>query len=62
MSKFCAICGKGPSTGNNVSHSNRKTRRRFLPNLQKIKVNLEGSIKNVYVCTRCIKSNKVSRA
>ncbi|PMP85607.1 MAG: 50S ribosomal protein L28 [Thermodesulfobium narugense] len=62
MSKFCAICGKGPSTGNNVSHSNRKTHRRFLPNLQKIKVNLEGSIKNVYVCTRCIKSNKVSRA
>ena len=35
MSKICQVTGKGPITGNNVSHSNRKTRRRFLPNLQK---------------------------
>jgi large subunit ribosomal protein L28 len=62
MSKFCAICGKGPSAGNNVSHSNRRTRRRFLPNLQKIKVNLEGSVKSAYVCTGCIKTNKAARA
>ncbi|NNF33037.1 MAG: 50S ribosomal protein L28 [Saprospiraceae bacterium] len=35
MSRFCELSGKGPITGNNVSHSNRRTRRRFLPNLQK---------------------------
>lgn len=33
MSRVCQVTGKGPITGNNVSHSNRKTRRRFLPNL-----------------------------
>ncbi|WP_151702189.1 50S ribosomal protein L28 [Nitrincola alkalilacustris] len=33
MSRVCMVTGKGPMTGNNVSHSNRKTRRRFLPNL-----------------------------
>ena len=35
MSKVCQLTGKRPITGNNVSHSNRKTKRRFLPNLQK---------------------------
>jgi large subunit ribosomal protein L28 len=34
MSRKCDICGKGPSFGNNVSHANNKTRRRYLPNLQ----------------------------
>ncbi len=34
MSKICQVTGKGPVAGNNVSHSHRKTRRRFLPNLQ----------------------------
>ncbi len=38
MAKVCQITGKKPSTGNNVSHSNRKTKRRFLPNLFKKKV------------------------
>ena len=36
MSKVCEICGKGPSFGNNVSHANNKTRRRFLPNLSEV--------------------------
>lgn len=34
MSRVCQVTGKGPMTGNNVSHANNKTRRRFLPNLQ----------------------------
>ncbi len=34
MSRICQVTGKGPQSGNNVSHANRKTRRRFLPNLQ----------------------------
>jgi large subunit ribosomal protein L28 len=38
MSKFCEITGKGPLSGNNVSHSNRKTKRKFLPNLQKKRI------------------------
>jgi len=38
MSRVCQITGKGPMSGNNVSHSNRKTRRRFLPNLHKRRI------------------------
>lgn len=41
MSKFCPVTGKGPTVGNNVSHANNKTRRRYLPNLQKKRFWLE---------------------
>ncbi|MEG1529729.1 MAG: 50S ribosomal protein L28 [Clostridia bacterium] len=63
MSRVCSVCGKGRMSGNLVSHSNRKTRRSWSPNVQKVKVNTEtGGIKEVYICTRCLKSNKISRA
>lgn len=62
MSNVCEICGKGPSFGNNVSHANNKTRRMWLPNLQKLKAIQDGSIKSIKVCTRCIRSNKVTKA
>lgn len=42
MSKVCQVTGKGPITGNNVSHANNKTRRRFLPNLQYHRFWLDG--------------------
>ncbi len=61
MSKVCKICQKGPTTGNQVSHSNRKTRRRWLPNLQRIKVNIDNTIKYIDVCTRCLRSGKVKK-
>lgn len=56
MAAKCAICGKGPVTGNNVSHANNKTKRRFKPNLQKTKLTLEGKVKTVRVCTRCLRT------
>ena len=59
MSKKCEICGKGPMVGNNVSHAHNLTKRRWLPNLQKVKINVDGSTKRVRVCTSCIKSGKV---
>jgi len=62
MAKRCYICGKGPSTGNNVSHSNKKTKRWWKPNLQKVKIEVDGQIKRVRVCTDCLKSGKVVRA
>ncbi|MEN8200732.1 MAG: 50S ribosomal protein L28, partial [Thermodesulfobacteriota bacterium] len=37
MAKVCQICGKGPATGNNVSHAHNKTRRRWLPNLKRVR-------------------------
>lgn len=58
----CAICDKGPSAGNTVSHSRRATRRRFLPNLQKIRVDFSGTVRRAYICTNCIKSGKIKKA
>lgn len=63
MAKRCDICGKGPQFGNNVSHANNKTRRRFNPNLQPVRVQLPtGGNKQLKVCTRCIKSGRVVKA
>ena len=42
MAKFCQVTGKGPMVGNNVSHANNKTKRRFMPNLQYRRFWLEG--------------------
>ncbi|MFW5878609.1 MAG: 50S ribosomal protein L28 [Myxococcota bacterium] len=61
MARRCEICGKGPRTGNNVSHANNKTRRRWLPNLQKVRAQVKGSAKTVRICTRCIKSGKIEK-
>ena len=62
MGKFCEICEKGTLNGNNVSHSNRKTRRTWAPNTQKVRVTVNGAPKRMSVCTRCLRSNKVERA
>lgn len=62
MSRQCEICGKKPMAGHNVSHSNRKTKRRWLPNLQTLKVNMNGTIRYAKICSRCIKGNKVKKA
>ena len=62
MSKVCAICGKKPGFGNTRSHSMVATRRRFNPNLQRVRVLLEGRAQRAYVCTRCLKAGKVQKA
>ena len=62
MANRCYYCGKGPQFGNNVSHANNKTRRRWNPNLKKLKVVYKGSVKNMKVCTRCLKAGKVAKA
>ncbi|HLY22496.1 MAG TPA: 50S ribosomal protein L28 [bacterium] len=61
MARRCAICGKEPHTGNRVSHSHHKTKRRFNPNLQKVRALVSGSAKRIMVCTRCLKGGKVKR-
>ncbi len=62
MSKICTICGKGSQYGHKVSHANNKTNRRWEPNLQKIKIVLDGSVRRAYVCSTCIKSGKIQKA
>ena len=62
MSRKCAVCGKGQVSGNNVSHSNRHTRRKWNANIQSVKVNESGTVKRIKVCTACIRSGKVERS
>jgi large subunit ribosomal protein L28 len=62
MSKICRICGKKPISGNNISHAHNKTRRRWLPNLQSVRAQVEGKTKRMRVCTTCIKQGKVLKA
>ena len=62
MAKVCHSCGKKPAFGNSRSHSMAATRRRFNPNLQKVRIQDEGRARRVYVCARCLKSNKVVKA
>src|SRR5215217_8054715 len=62
MAKVCYSCGKGPAFGNSRSHSMVATRRRFNPNLQKVRIDDGGRPRRVYVCTRCLKSGKVVKA
>ena len=58
----CEICDKEIVFGNNVSHSNRKTSRSFKPNVQSVRAKVDGSVKTINVCTKCLKSGKVERA
>ena len=62
MAKVCDICGKKHSVGNNVSHAHNLTKRRWLPNLQNVKADVNGTTKTLRVCTKCIKAGKVQKA
>lgn len=62
MSKMCEICGKKPMVGNNVSHAHNVTKRRFNPNLQRVRALYKGKIKRMIVCTGCIKSGHIVKA
>ena len=62
MARRCDICGKGPMVGNNVSHSNLRTKKRTLPNLQSMKTLVEGNVVRVKVCTSCMKKGDLVRA
>lgn len=62
MSRKCEICGKGQVSGNNVSHSNRHTRRKWNANIQTVRIDDNGTVRKAKVCTRCLRSGKVNRA
>jgi large subunit ribosomal protein L28 len=61
MAAVCEVCGKHPSFGMNVSHSHRRTKRRWNPNIQRIRAIVDGSPKRLHVCTGCIKAGKVQK-
>ena len=62
MSRYCEVCGKGTMSGNLVSHSNRKTRTSWAPNIQRVNVIVNGSPKKMNVCTRCLRNGRVQRS
>lgn len=61
MSKVCSVCGKKPQVGSKVSHAHNISKRRFYPNLHKTKILIDGSAKSTYVCTRCLRTGKVTK-
>ena len=62
MASTCEVCGKKPSFGKSVSHSHRRTNRRWNPNIQRIRAVVGGSTKRIDVCTSCIRAGKVTKA
>jgi len=61
MSRKCDICGKGPMAGHNISHAHNVTKRRWLPNLQKVRVKVKGKPQRMKVCTACIRSGALEK-
>lgn len=59
MASVCEVCGKGPRFGMSLSHSHRRTKRRWNPNIQRVRAIVKGSPRRVNACTACIKSGKV---
>ena len=63
MAAVCDVCGKGPGFGMNVSHSHRRTNRRWNPNIQSVRALIApGTVRKVNACTSCIKAGKVVRS
>jgi large subunit ribosomal protein L28 len=62
MARRCELCGKGPLVGNNVSHANNKTKTRSLPNLRSVRAVVDGAVRHIRVCSRCLKAGRVVKA
>jgi len=61
MAKICEVCGKGPRFGNNISHAHNVTKRRWNPNLQRVRAVVNGSVRRIRVCAQCLKSGRVEK-
>jgi large subunit ribosomal protein L28 len=57
----CEMCGKGPQFGHSVSHSKRAAKRQFKPNIQRVQVEIDGQVRRMYLCTRCVRTLNKAR-
>lgn len=62
MAKNCELCGKTTVFGRNISHAHNVTSRTWEPNLQKVRALVDGGVRRIRVCTRCLRSGKVVKA
>lgn len=62
MSSVCEICNKKPSFGMSVSHSHVRTKRRWNPNIQRVRAVVGGGVKRVNICTGCLRAGKIVKA
>ncbi len=62
MAQRCDVCGKGTLSGNNVSHAHNITKRKWNPNLQRVRALVDGQPRKIDACTRCLRSGKVIKA
>ncbi len=62
MSVQCDVCGKKPIFGHSISHAHNVTRRKFMPNLRRVRINENGRIRTLRICSRCLKAGKVRKA
>ena len=62
MARVCEVCGKGPRSGNNISHAHNVTKRRWEVNLRPVRAKVNGATKRMRVCTSCLRSGKVKKA
>ncbi len=62
MPKVCEVCGKGPVFGQSLSHSHKASKKKWSPNLQRLKVETDSGVKRIWVCTRCVRSGKIKKA
>jgi large subunit ribosomal protein L28 len=62
MAKKCEICGKATVFGRNISHAHNVTSRTMEPNLQRVRALIDGTVRRIAVCTRCLRSGKVVKA
>lgn len=61
MAKQCAICKKKTVTGRSISHAHNVSSRTWQPNLQRVRADIDGSTRRIWVCTRCLRSGKVQK-
>jgi len=61
VSRKCVVCEKGPMVGSRVSHAHNVSKRRWLPNLQKIRIEMDGHTRNAYVCASCIRLGRIKK-
>ncbi|MFW6161079.1 MAG: 50S ribosomal protein L28 [Acidobacteriota bacterium] len=62
MPKECELCGKRPVFGHSLSHSHKASKKKWKPNLQRLKTETPQGTKHIWVCSRCLRSGKVKKA